>query len=210
MFAVFKRNFVAYFLNPTGYVFICVFVLLSSVAAFLPDEFVNSNLANLAQLNIWFPLIALIFTPAISMTVWTDEKRFGTDELLTTQPITPFQIVMGKHLAVALVYTASLFFSAVANLIILEFLGSPDVGLFTATYFGYWLIGLSISSLAAIVSYLTSQLTVAYILGALIGAPLVVLKWADALPVSDQLANSLKSFSIDAFFAPFGRGVVFI
>ena len=34
--AVFKRNFVAYFSNPTGYVFICVFVLLGSLAAFWP------------------------------------------------------------------------------------------------------------------------------------------------------------------------------
>ncbi|MGN1064315.1 MAG: ABC transporter permease, partial [Thermoguttaceae bacterium] len=84
MFSIFKRNFLAYFLNPTGYVFICVFVLLSSIAAFLPDDFVNSNLANLAQLNTWFPLIALVFAPAIAMGVWADEKRFGTDELLTT------------------------------------------------------------------------------------------------------------------------------
>ncbi|MBR5759979.1 MAG: Gldg family protein [Thermoguttaceae bacterium] len=208
MFAVFKRNFVSYFLNPTGYVFICVFVLLSSVAAFLPDEFVNSNLANLAQLNLWFPLIVLIFAPAISMNVWADERRFGTDELLTTQPITPLQIVLGKFFAVALVYTVSLLFSSLANFIILEFLGSPDVGLFIATYLGYWLIGLAVSSLASIVSYITSQLTVAYILGALICVPLVALKWADALPVSDQWANSLKSFAIDSFFAPFGRGVV--
>ncbi|MBP5620619.1 MAG: Gldg family protein, partial [Thermoguttaceae bacterium] len=127
---------------------------------------------------------------------------------MTTQPISPHQIVIGKFLAVAFVYTASLLFSSFANLIILEFLGSPDVGLFIATYFGYWLIGLTVSSLASIVSYMTSQLTVAYILGALICVPLVALKWADALPVSDQWANSLKSFAIDAFFAPFGRGVV--
>ena len=105
MFAVFKRNFVSYFLNPTGYVFICVFVLLNSVAAFVPDEFVNSNLANLAQLNLWFPLIALVFAPAVAMGVWADEKRLGTDELLTTQPITSRDIVLGKYFACALVYT---------------------------------------------------------------------------------------------------------
>lgn len=207
MFAVFKRNFVAYFLNPTGYVFICVFVLLSSVAAFLPDDFVNSNLANLSQLNIWFPLIALIFTPAIAMSVWADEKRFGTDELLTTQPITSLQIVLGKYLATSLVYTVSLLFSASANLIILEFLGTPDIGLFLTTYLGYWLIGLSTTALASIVSYLTSQLTVAYILGALFCIPLIALKWADALPIPDSVTLFLKSFSIDYFFEPFGRGV---
>ena len=208
MFAVFKRNFVAYFLNPTGYVFICAFTLLCSIAAFLPDEFVNSNLANLAQLNTWFPLIALVFVPAVAMNAWTDERRFGTDELLLTQPLTPIQIVLGKYLSIALVYTVSLLFSAFANFLILEFLGSPDVGLFFATYLGYWLVGLATSAIAMIVSFLTSQLTVAYILGALACSPFVALKWADAVPISSKTADVLKSFSIDAFFEPFGRGVV--
>ena len=42
-FAVMKRNFVGYFSNPTGYVFICVFVFLCSVAAFWSQEFFARN-----------------------------------------------------------------------------------------------------------------------------------------------------------------------
>jgi len=67
---VFWRNFLGYYANPTGYVFICVFVLFSSIAAFWPNEFFNSNLANLDQLNKFFPLIILVFVPAIAMSVW--------------------------------------------------------------------------------------------------------------------------------------------
>mgnify|MGYP003636749001 CR=1 FL=1 len=58
-YAVLKRNFVGYFGNPTGYVFLCIFVFLTSVSAFWPYEFFNQNLATLDQLNYWFPLIML-------------------------------------------------------------------------------------------------------------------------------------------------------
>ena len=57
-FAVMKRNFIGYFSNPTGYVFLCLFVLLTSFAAFWPHEFFTTNLANFDQLNVPGQLLA--------------------------------------------------------------------------------------------------------------------------------------------------------
>ncbi len=95
-FAVLKRDFVGYFSNPTGYVFICVFMLLGSCCAFWPEEFFNRNLATLDQLNQYLPFIMLVFVPAITMSVWSEERREGTDELLLTIPAERYRHCAGQ------------------------------------------------------------------------------------------------------------------
>jgi ABC-2 type transport system permease protein len=208
LYSVFKRNFVGYLSNPTGYVFICVFVLLSSIAAFLPDDFFNANLANLDQLNLWFPLIMLVFVPAITMGIWAEERRQGTDELLLTIPASDFDIVLGKFKAAVCIYTVSLVFSLICNLLILKYLGTPDTGLFFCTYIGYWLVGISMISIGMVASFLTSNLTVAYILGVIFCAPFIALQWVDVIGAEANASASLKTFSFASQFELFGRGII--
>ena len=205
--AVFKRNFVAYFSSPTGYVFICVFVLLGSLAAFWPPEFFNSNLANLDQLNRYLPFILLVFVPAITMSVWADERRQGTDELLLTIPASDWEVVFGKYLATVGIYTVALLFSCICNLIILLRWGTPDGGLFLANYLGYWFVGLARLAIGMVASFLTSNLTVAFILGLLLNAPLAVADQAIAV-MGPKAAERVRAWSLAENFSDFGRGIV--
>ncbi|RLS34461.1 MAG: ABC transporter permease [Planctomycetota bacterium] len=205
--AVFKRNFVAYFSNPTGYVFICVFVLLGSLAAFWPPEFFNSNLANLDQLNRYLPYILLVFIPAITMSVWADERRQGTDELLLTIPASDWEVVFGKYLATVGIYTVALMFSMVCNLIILLRWGTPDGGLFFSNYLGYWFVGTAMLAVGMVASFLTSNLTVAFILGLLLNAPLAVADQAAAV-MGPKMAERVRGWSLAEHFSDFGRGIV--
>jgi ABC-2 type transport system permease protein len=207
LFAVFKRNFVSYFANPTGYVFICVFVLLSGFAAFWPNDFFNANLANLDQLTRWFPFIMLIFIPAITMSVWAQERAQGTDELLLTIPGSDLGIVAGKYLAAVAIFTVSLLFSLVCNFAVLAWLGEPDRGLFLGTYAGYWCIGLAMLAIGMVASFLTSNLTIAFILAALLNAPLVFAVFANAVLPADA-ALAVKQWSYGTQLRDFSQGVV--
>ena len=209
-YAVLKRNFFGYFNNISGYVFICIFVIMASCAAFWPYEFFNANLANLGQLNKWFPIAMLLFIPTITMSIWADERRQGTDELLLTIPATDWDIVLGKYLAVASIFTVSLLFSQLANFIVLNFLslGDIDTGMFATSYFGYWLVGLAMLAIGMAASFLTSNLTVGFVLGVVFNAPLVLASMADVVVASTDRAQLLSHWSYGSQFDDFGRGVV--
>lgn len=209
-FAVLKRNFIGYFSNPTGYVFLFFFVLLTSIAAFWPHEFFVANLANLDQLSQYLPLIMLIFIPAITMSVWADERRQGTDELLLTLPATDFDIVIGKYLAAAAIFTCSLVYSQLCNYAVLVSLsgGDLDAGLLFTTYFGYWLIGLAMLAVGMVASFLSSNLTVSFVLGLVFNVPLALASRADAVIANSAVAQQVSRWSFAQQFDDFGRGVI--
>lgn len=209
-FAVLKRNFLGYFSSPTGYVFLCLFVLLTSMAAFWPHEFFSSNMGTLNQLNYWFPVIMLFFIPAITMSIWADERRQGTDELLLTLPADDFDIVIGKYMSAAAIYTSSLLFAEISTFIVLCFLtlGDLDTGLFCVNYLGYWFIGLMMLAIGMVASFLTNNLTVGFILGALFNAPLAFASMADVILSDRKWATLISSWSIRGQFDSFGRGVI--
>ena len=162
--AVFWRNVKQYFSGVLGYVFLIVFVLACAVLAF-SRQFFADNLATLDQLSQSFPMLLLFIIPAITMGTWADERRMGTDAILFTLPASDVEIMLGKYLAAAAVYTIALVFSMM-QLIALRMIGIPDWGVIATTYLGYWVAGLSLITLGMFASSLTSSSTVAFVLGA--------------------------------------------
>ena len=141
------------------------------------------------------------------MSVWADERRQGTDELILTIPASDIEVVVGKYLSAVGIYTVALIFSYVCNLIILQIWGNPDPGLFFTNYLGYWFVGLAMLAIGMVASFLTSNLTVSFILGLALNAPLVVADQASSV-MGPKAASFVRSWSLTENFIDFGRGIV--
>jgi ABC-2 type transport system permease protein len=218
--ALARRELADYFSTPTGYVFISLFVFLSAIAAFWQEQFFANNLANLDPLNRFFPYLLVFFIPAISMSLFSEERKQGTEELLLTLPASDSQIVLGKYLAGVVIYSVALIFS-LSHVIVLRWLGHPDFGLMATTYFGYWITGSALLAVAMLGSMLTENLTVAFILGGLFSAIPVFASQAEAavrgpagkvmrtLSVVEQLRDALDG-TITPHFIIYFTGIAVV
>jgi len=98
MSAVFKREFSSYMHSTFGVIFIALMLLVGGASVTLINLFFQNGDINPALEVVMVAMI--LFVPLLSMRSFAEDKRSGTDKLLSSLPLTVTQIVLGKFAAI--------------------------------------------------------------------------------------------------------------
>lgn len=147
-----RKEFAGFFSSPIAFIFLGAFLAVTLFVFFWVEMFFSRNIADVRPLFEWMPILLIFLSAAITMRMWSEERRAGTLEFLLTTPAKNYQLVLGKFLAclslviVALLLTLPLPFT-VSALGPLDW--GPVFGGYIATLFlaaAYVSIGLFISA----------------------------------------------------------------
>ena len=125
-----------------------------------------------ASLNGYFSmaLVLPLLVPAATMRTFSDEKRFGTLELILTRPISDGRIVLGKFFATLVLVLIVLVPSLVYYLsvyLLSSPIGNIDAGGTWGSFIGLFLLASTYASVGIFTSSLTDNAIVSFLLSVL-------------------------------------------
>ena len=196
MLAIIKKEVKSYFLSPIGYVFIGLFLLMASVFFYL-----NTIYSGVAYFEYMFYSLATVITfliPVLTMRLFSEERKNGTEQLLLTSPRSITSIVLGKFISAAIVVfiTEALTFMYYG---ILCYFGTPHFVTALTTLLGFFLLSLAYISFGMFASSLTEH----QIIAGVISIGFFVATWF--LP---DIISALEVFSIINLFNKAPQGLI--
>ena len=214
MISIAKKELYQFFSSLTGYITIILFLLVNALYLFVLKD---SNIFDYgyATLNSFFDLAPWVFIfliPALGMRSFADEFKSGTFETLKTSPLTKWQIVFGKYLAIIFVIIIALI-PTILYVVTIQYLSSTggiDTGAITGAYIGLFLLASVFAAITTWCSSLTSNAVIAFLLSSF--ACIIIYFGFSAiskLPVFTGNADYyIEMLGIDFHYQSISRGVL--
>lgn len=203
-----KKEIGRFFSSPVAFIFFGSFLVINLFVFFWVETFFARNIADARPLFEWMPVLLIFLVAALTMRMWSEEKRMGTLEFLLTEPVKPIDYVLGKFLACIALVSIALILTFPIPLTV-SHLGNldwgPVFGAYIATLFlaaAYIAIGLTVSAKTdnQIVSLIVTVLVCSffYLLG------------SDTLTglLGNKLSEFFKLLGSGSRFSSITRGVI--
>ncbi|MGQ4808999.1 hypothetical protein NKDENANG_02394 [Candidatus Entotheonellaceae bacterium PAL068K] len=203
-----RKEFAGFFASPIAFIFFGAFLAVTLFVFFWVETFFARNIADVRPLFEWMPVLLVFLCAAITMRMWSEERRAGTLELLLTAPIPPAQLVLGKFLAclglVAVALALTLPVPVTVSLI-----GPLDWGPVCGGYLATLFLAAAYLAIGLFVSARSDSQIVSLILASLLGGLFYALG-SDALTglFGTRASEILKLLGAGARFESITRGII--
>lgn len=209
---IFTRELLSYFATPLAYIFVVIFLITNGIFTFDLGGFYLRGQADLLPFFSFHPWLYLFMVPAIAMTLWADERKTGTIELLLTLPVKLSDVVLGKFLA-AWVLTGIALLLTFPIWLTVNYLGDPDNGVIFTAYIGSWFMAGGFLAIGSCMSACTKNSVIAFILTVAIcflfvimGSPILLNAFPDWVP--QVLVDAFSAMGFLTHFDSIAKGVL--
>ena len=214
MFSIAKKELHQFFSSLTGYITIILFLLVNGLFLFVLKD---SNLFDFgyATLDTFFelaPWVFLFLIPALTMRTLSDEFKMGTFEILQTRPLTNWQIVAGKYLAILAIIVFVLLPTLlyVYTIRSLSTDGNIDSGGITGSYTGLFFLAAVFAAIGLCCSGFTNNAVIAFLVSAF--TCLILYFGFNAISKLPALQGNtdyyIEMLGIDFHYRSISRGVI--
>ncbi len=168
MIQVFIKEFNSYLNSLIAYVVIGVYLtgIGMLIWVFPESNVLDYGYADLSTLFTLGPYVMMFLIPAITMKMFAEEKRSGTFELLVTQPLSDWDILLGKYFAAVMLVVVAILPTTVYYFSIYS-LGNPPGNIDTSgiigSYIGLVLLGAVFASVGLLASSFTQNQVVSFV-----------------------------------------------
>jgi ABC-2 type transport system permease protein len=214
MWTVYKKEIRSFLSSLIAYVVMLVFLGATGLFMWVikGNNIFDLGLASMQVMFEMAPYIFIFLISAITMRSFSEEKRLGTIETLTTRPVSDLGIIMGKYLAcvtlllIALLPTLIYYYSV-------SQLGNPagniDTGAMWGSYLGLVFLGMAYTAMGIFSSAFSDNQIVALIMSMALGFFFyVVLGMMGDIAALDAIGKSLEWFSLEYHYDSISRGVL--
>lgn len=197
MWAVIKKEFKSYFLSPIGYVVVGILLFVSSIFFYLTS--VQTGSVDLSSLYYYVALYGLIIAaPILTMRMFAEERKNGTEQLILTAPISITKVVLGKLIAALGVIIITLLISFGYYVVVSFFAKTSIIPVLTS------MLGFILIATAAIsVGMLASSITENQVISAIITIAFLLMSI-----FLENINSAFANLSIMNFYEKFPSGVI--
>lgn len=216
MLALLRKEINSFLNSLIGYIVIIVFLVIISLFLWIfPGEGFNITEAGYANLDPLFaltPWVYMLLVPAVTMRLFSEEKKTGTIELLLTRPLSELQVVTAKYLAGLILVIFSLLPTLIYYISVHQLAlpaGNVDSGAIWGSYAGLVFLAAAFVSTGVFASSLADNQVVAFIISLFLC--LFFYKGFEsiaALAGSGKASSLLFNLGINAHYLSMSRGVI--